>query len=306
MTRVVVALGGNALLGDHGMDQYSEQLERVEETANHVAEAMAAGNEVVLTHGNGPQVGTLMLQQERAPDTPQLPLDVLVAETQAQIGYLLQRALDSRLPGQTDFITVVTQVLVDPEDPAFDDPRKPVGPFYTPSEAEAKAFRTAEVGSGENPFRRVVPSPAPIGLVESEEIRRLVDGETHVICAGGGGVPVTAEDEVIQGVEAVVDKDLTSALLATDLDASLLVILTDVPNAYRAYDSDDPEPITDATPSELRMDLESGEFGSGSMAPKVKACIRFIERGGERAVITTPDSLLDGIAGKAGTQVRPG
>ena len=151
----------------------------------------------------------------------------------------------------------------------------------------------------------MVPSPDPVDIVESAEIRRLVDGGTHVVCAGGGGIPVKPDGTALQGVEAVVDKDLTSALLAEVLDAALLVILTDVPFAYRAFDSDDPVPIEETTPQSLRSDLAAGEFGTGSMAPKVEACIQFVTAGGDRAVITTPDRLLDGIAGAAGTQVRP-
>jgi carbamate kinase len=300
--RVVVALGGNTLLGEHGPWTFEEQLGVIERTAERVATAVDAGYDVVLTHGNGPQVGNRLLQQERAEETPQLPLDVLVAETQAQIGYLLQQALDNALAGPTDFITVVTQVVVDEADPAFEDPTKPVGPFYTESEAAARPFETRAVSTGERPYRRVVPSPEPVEVVEADEIARLVERGDLVVCAGGGGVPVV-RDGGLRGVEAVVDKDRTSGLLASALDAEALVVLTDVECAYVNYGDPDQRPLGRVTVEELRDHLEAGEFGEGSMRPKVEACLRFVEGGGERAVITSPDRLAAALAGEAGTRL---
>lgn len=302
--RVVVALGGNTLLGEHGPWTIDEQLEVITQTARRITDVIDAGYEIVLTHGNGPQVGNLLLQQERVSETPQLPLDVLVAETQAQIGYLLQQALDNELAGSTDFITVVTQVIVDADDPAFRDPTKPVGPFYTEAEAAEKSFETRQVSSGDRPCRRVVPSPEPVEIVEGDEITRLVNHGNFVICAGGGGVPVV-RDSGLRGVEAVVDKDRTSQLLASELDAAALVILTDVEHAYVDYDDPDQRPLRATSPQMLRAYLEAGEFGEGSMQPKVEACLRFVEEGGERAVITSPEHLGEALAGEAGTQVRP-
>jgi carbamate kinase len=302
--RVVVALGGNTLLGEHGPWTADEQRTVIERTARQVVAAIEAGHEVVLTHGNGPQVGNLLVQQEAAPETPQLPLDVKVAETQAQIGYLLQQALDNERDGANDFMTVVTQVVVDGDDPAFDEPTKPVGPFYTAAEAAARPFETRAVSDGDRPYRRVVPSPDPVAVVEADEIARLVERGAHVVCAGGGGVPVVRDDG-FRGVEAVVDKDLTSALLARDLGADPLVILTDVPYAYVDYGGPDERPLERVTAGELRTHLDAGEFGAGSMAPKVTACLRFVEDGGERAVVTTPDRLTGALAGETGTQVVP-
>ncbi|MEF8881115.1 MAG: carbamate kinase [Halapricum sp.] len=300
---VVVALGGNTLLGEHGRWTIDEQRNVIEQTARQMADAIDAGYDIVLTHGNGPQVGNLLLQQERVSETPQLPLDVLVAETQAQIGYLLQQALDNELTGSTDFMTVVTQVVVDAADPAFGNPTKPVGPFYTEAEAAERPFETRKVSTGDRPYRRVVPSPEPVEIVESEEITRLVERGNLVIAAGGGGVPVVRDGE-IRGVEAVIDKDKASQLLASELGIDTLVVLTDVEYAYVNYGESDQRPLRRIAPETLRAHLEAGEFSEGSMRPKIEACLQFLEQGGERAVITSPERLIDALSGDAGTQVR--
>ena len=248
-------------------------------------------------------MGTLLQQQEAAPDTPQLPLDAVVAETQAQIGYLLQQALDNAVERPSDFVTVVTQVVVDPTDPAFEDPTKPVGPTYTAAEAAEQPFETRAVAEGDSRFRRVVPSPEPRAIVEAEEITRLVDGGTRVVCAGGGGVPVVRE-EGLRGVEAVVDKDKTSQVLASHLGADTFVILTDVDHAYVNYGEPDQRALESPSVDALRAHLEAGEFGAGTMRPKIEACLRFVEAGGERAVIAPPDRLAAAIAGDAGTRIE--
>ncbi|MDY6761610.1 MAG: carbamate kinase [Candidatus Nanohaloarchaea archaeon] len=300
--RIVVALGGNALVHTGSDSSISEQRKAVQETAQHLATLIEDGHEVVVTHGNGPQVGRRMLETaEAGGDTP---LDVLVAETQAQIGYLLQQALDNAVDTSEDFLTVVTQTVVEATDEAFDDLTKPVGPFYTESEAEEKGFETREVGDGEQRYRRVVPSPEPRDIVESEEIREMVDRGSHVICCGGGGVPVV-QDGALSGVEAVVDKDRASALLAGEVDADELVILTDVEYAYRNYGGDDEEAIERVAVDEMEQLLDSGEFGEGNMRPKVEACIRFIRGGGERAIITMPDTVEQARNGETGTRVVP-
>ncbi|MFC6987725.1 carbamate kinase [Haloplanus sp. GCM10025708] len=300
---IVVALGGNTLLGEHGLGTIDEQLDVIARTARQIADAIRAGYDVVLTHGNGPQVGNLLLQQERVSETPELPLDVLVAETQAQIGYLLQQALDNELTDSPDFITVVTQVVVDADDPAFQNPTKPVGPFYTEAEAAEKSFETRRVATGDRPYRRVVPFPEPVELVEGEEIARLVERGNLVITVGGGGIPVVRDDG-LRGIEAVVDKDKASQLLASALGADTLVILTDVEFAYVNYDTPDQRPLCRPSPDELRAHLDAGEFGEGSMQPKIEACLHFIEQGGERAVVTSPEHLMDALAGETGTRVR--
>lgn len=299
---IVVALGGNTLLGEHGLGTIDEQLDAIARTARQISDAIRGGYDVVLTHGNGPQVGHLLLQQERVSETPELPLDVLVAETQAQIGYLLHQALDNELTDSPDFITVVTQVVVDADDPAFQNPTKPVGPFYTGAEAAEKSFETRRVATGDRPYRRLVPSPEPAEIVEKEELTRLVERGNLVIAAGGGGIPVV-RDYGLRGVEAVVDKDKTSQLLASELGADTLVILTDVDFAYTNYDTPDQRPLRRISTEELRAHLDAGEFGEGSMQPKMEACLRFIQRGGERAVVTSPERLMDALAGEAGTRV---
>lgn len=304
MTRTVVALGGNTLLR-RGERSYVAQKAHVEEAADVLARLRARGRELVLTHGNGPQVGNLLLQQEQA-DVEPMPLDVLVAETQAQIGYVLQQALDNRIE-RGRAVSVVTQVLVDGDDPAFENPTKPVGPFYTEAEAASKPFETKQVrtGADEKAYRRVVPSPAPTAVVEADRVRDLVASGATVIAAGGGGVPVVDAGDGLRGVEAVVDKDHTSQVLATALDASVLVVLTNVEYAYEHFQTDDQRAIREATPADLREYLDAGEFAPGSMRPKIEACRRFVEDSGGRAVITTPEHLREGLAGTAGTQIRP-
>ena len=303
--RAVVALGGNAILsGDEGTAE--EQRAVVEETARTVADAVRAGYEVVVTHGNGPQVGALMLQQEGAPDTPQMPLDVLVAETQAQIGYVLQQAIGNA----TDMpsATVVTQVVVDADDNAFENPTKPVGPWYTADEAREKPFETREVRGGHEarPYRRVVPSPEPRAVVEADEIEHLVEKGVLVVCAGGGGVPVVREASGdLRGVEAVVDKDRTSRLVAEHVDADLLVFLTDVEGAYVNYGEEDERALRHVDADELHAHLDADEFGEGTMRPKIEAMLVFVESNDNaEAVITTPERFEDALDGKAGTRLR--
>lgn len=296
--RAVIALGGNALTapGDASLD---EQRDTIRATVGRLADL--DGYDFALTHGNGPQVGNRLLEQEAA-DTPDVTLDLLVAQTQAQLGALLQRALDGVLA--EDFLTVVTQVVVDPSSDAFDDPSKPVGPWYTPEEARAKAFPTADLGHGERSHRRVVPSPRPQAVVEAEEIRAMVERGQGVICGGGGGVPVARTGDGLTGVEAVVDKDYTSQLLATGIAADELVFLTDVAYVYVGYDTDDPTPLEDVSAETVREHLRAGEFGEGSMRPKVEACLAFLDAGGERAVVAAPADLDRALAGEIGTRIN--
>ncbi|MFW5918816.1 MAG: carbamate kinase [archaeon] len=304
MGRIIVALGGNTLLpmDDETMEG---QRRRVREAAKNIAPLAEDGRDLVLTHGNGPQVGNLMLQQEQSDAGPRFPLDVLVAETQAQLGYVLQQELGNVL-GES-VATVLTQVRVDEHDEAFERPTKPVGPHYSQSEALSRPFQTKQVttADGRTMYRRVVPSPEPIEVVEADRIETLVnDGET-VICAGGGGIPVVREDGVLRGVEAVIDKDRATALVAEHIDATTFLILTDVDAAYTDFGTDDQQPISEATVPEMRELLDAGEFAEGSMGPKVEAAISFVESSGETAIITSADSVDEALAGDAGTQVVP-
>lgn len=300
MPRAVIAVGGNALCPDPTMP-----FERQVETAAATAAQVAAldGYDFALTHGNGPQVGNRLLETEQT-DTPALPLDVLVAETQAQLGSILQRKLIDAIPDQ-EFVTIVTHARVDPDDPAFDDPSKPVGPWYTEAEAADKAFETKKVTEADrpDPYRRVVPSPMPEHVLEADAIAADVAAGYGVICGGGGGVPVVQRGGTTEGVAAVIDKDHTSRLLAAEIEADELVFLTDVDHAYHDYGAPDAEPIEDATAAEMRDLLEAGAFGEGSMRPKVQASLQFLAEGGERAVICRPSDLTAALAGEAGTRV---
>jgi carbamate kinase len=298
MPTAVVALGGNAILPKEADGTKQEELAAIRETVEQLS-TLFDDHDVVLTHGNGPQVGALLLQQRYA-DT-ELPLDVLVGETQAQIGYLLQQALQNH---GREAATVVTQMVVDEDAPGFDDPTKPVGPYYTEDEAAEQSFPTMQVDDSDRPYRRVVPSPVPREIVELVTIERLLDAGTVPICVGGGGIPVVRDDGQLTGVEAVIDKDTASAVLARELDAEKLLILTDVDHAYRAYGTDDQDPITDIGVDELDALLEQGMFGEGSMRPKVAACVRFIRDGGNEAVITTPEQADAALAGETGTRVH--
>jgi carbamate kinase len=300
MTRTVIALGGNTLAPTGDAD-HETQVETMRETVHRLDALLSSDSDVVWTHGNGPQVGNRLLEQEAA-ETPAMPLDVLVAETQGQTGYLLGRVLDAAREGPT--LTVTTRVVVDPDDPAFESPSKPVGPHYTREEAESKPFETAVVESGERPYRRVVASPKPERVVEGEEIASLVDRGVPVVCCGGGGIPVVETDDGQEGRAAVVDKDYTSALLGRQIGAEELLFVTDVAHAYLAYDTDDQRPIAETDPETLRQYIADGEFGTGSMRPKAEACASFVEGGGSRAVVTRPEDVEAALAGETGTQVR--
>jgi carbamate kinase len=294
--RIVAALGGNALLRRGQPLQADVQLANVRAAAVALAE-VAVGHELVVTHGNGPQVGLLALQAA-AHGGPPWPLDVLGAESEGMIGYLLEQELANALPGERELCTLLTRTRVDPDDPAFADPRKPVGPVY---ETEEGARLAAEHGWTVRPdgagVRRVVPSPLPQAIVEAPSIRRLVDAGVLVVCAGGGGIPVAREDGRWRGVEAVVDKDRASAVLAEALDADLLLLLTDVDAVYAGWGT--PEAHALAT-----LDAASpGAFAAGSMGPKVEAAARFARRTARPAAIGAMEQAAALVAGTAGTRI---
>ncbi|GGL37365.1 carbamate kinase [Halarchaeum grantii] len=303
MSRFVVALGGNTLLRS-GDGTVAEQRARVRETRDALAVLHERGHDVVLTHGNGPQVGNRLLAEEQS-DGEAEPLDVLVAETQAQVGYLLQNGFGDAFGGPP--VPVVTRVRVAPDDPAFDDPTKPVGPYYSAADAAEKPFATTEVhrGGDETAYRRVVASPEPEAVLEADHIAALVaDASGPVVCGGGGGVPVIHDgDGGHEGVPAVVDKDHTTRLVADAVDADAVVMLTDVDAVYRSFGTPEQEPIREATPADLRALLDDGEFAAGSMAPKVTACARFVTETGGRAIVTSPAELDAALDGEAGTTV---
>jgi carbamate kinase len=299
--RLVVALGGNALL--RRGEPLTAEIHR-----RHAAEAMAAvaeiaaTHDVVLTHGNGPQVGLLALQASAYDDVPPYPLDVLGAESEGMIGYVLEQELQNLLPGRTA-VTVLTQVVVDPEDPAFGAPTKPIGPVYTEEQARRlERERGWSIAPDGEHFRRVVPSPEPLRIVELAAIRMLVDAGALVVCTGGGGIPVTMNGAgTLRGVEAVIDKDLAGELLARSLEADVFLMLTDVPAVLRGWGTPEAAPIGRTTATELR----AMAFANGSMGPKVDAACRFVESTGGTAAIGALEDASRIVAGEAGTVVVP-
>jgi carbamate kinase len=303
--RVVVALGGNALLR-RGEPLTAENQRTNARAACKALAPVALEHELVLSHGNGPQVGLLALQGAAYTKVPAYPLDLLGAQTDGMIGYIIEQELGNLLPQEKHLATLLTQIEVDPDDPAFQDPTKPIGPVYDADDASALA---AEKGWTFKPdgdsMRRVVPSPLPTRIIGVETVETLLDRGWVVICTGGGGIPVMHTDEPVPagtrlvGVEAVIDKDLASALLAVDLKADVLAIVTDVDGVYEGWGTPDQRLIEHATPGELAKT----EFAEGSMGPKVKAACRFAEQTGGRAVIGSITQTQALLSGEAGTTV---
>ena len=298
--RVVAALGGNALLRRGEPADAATQRRNVDAAAASLA-ALAAEHDLVVTHGNGPQVGLLALQAEAYHDVAPYPLDVLGAESEGMVGYLIEQGLRNRLPGR-ETATLLTQVVVDAGDPAFGAPTKPIGPVYEAARGRALASERGWTLAPDGPgWRRVVPSPEPRRIVELSAIRTLVDAGVVVTCAGGGGVPVIEDpDGRLAGVEAVIDKDLAAALLARELDADALLLLTDVEGVEIDYGTPSARRLRAATPADLRaLDLPAG-----SMGPKAEAAARFVDAGGLLAAICSLDHAAAALAGGAGTLVR--
>lgn len=313
--RIVVALGGNAIKQAEESGTTEEQFTNVDATAAQIAVLAKMGYQVVVTHGNGPQAGALLIQQEEARElVPPQSLAVCGAMTQGQIGWMLQNRLSVHLKQQgvdTSVCTVVTQVEVSEEDPDFKDPSKPVGPFYDQETAEhlskEKGYLVREVKPGTpRGWRRVVPSPEPIAIVEEESIRSLVSAGTIVIASGGGGIPVKRNgDGSYTGVEAVIDKDRAAFQLAQSVDARKLVILSDVEMVALNYGQPDQKDLGRISVAEAKGYLNSGQFLKGSMGPKVQACLRFVEWSGQEAVITSLHSAGNALAGRTGTHIVP-
>jgi carbamate kinase len=308
--RLVIALGGNAILRAQQLSSYAEQFDNVRRTCAQIADLIVEGYRVVLSHGNGPQVGNLLIQNEAAAAlVPSVPLDVCGAETQGQIGYMIQQALRNELARRQHsqaVASVVTQVLVDADDPAFAMPLKPIGPFLSREIAEQRMRERGETWSlvDSRGWRKLVPSPQPIGIVEVDAIRALLDAGAVVVACGGGGVPVLRRpDGCLRGVEAVVDKDLAAARLALDVGASTLLILTDVPGVAVDFGKPGQRFLGRMTLTELENLLVQEPFSAGSMGPKVRAAYRFVHDGGGRAIICALEDAVAGISGRAGTEV---
>lgn len=309
-TRIVVALGGNAILRSKTLSSYGEQFENVRRTCRQVAQLMAEGYQPVFTHGNGPQVGNLLIQNEAAATlVPPVPLDVCGAETQGQIGYMIQQALRNELAAlgaSRPVVSLVTQVLVDADDPAFSTPTKPVGPFLPREVAEQRMRDQGETWAeiDARGWRKLVPSPQPIGIIETDTIHALLDAGAVVIACGGGGVPVLRRpDGRLQGVEAVVDKDLAAARLALEIHAAALLILTDVPGVAINFGKPNQRFLRRVTLAEMEEHLVREPFSAGSMGPKVRAAYRFVHEGGRQATICALEDALAGVRGDAGTIV---
>ena len=309
---IVITLGGNAILSESGRGTIEEQLGVVRIAMRGVADLLASGLSVVLSHGNGPIVGNIVVRNEAAKhEIPPMPLDVCGADSQGGIGYMLQQVLGNELRKrglQRTVVSVVTQSVVDRNDPAFANPTKPIGPFYSKEEAgelsREKGWKMREdAGRG---YRRVVPSPRPLEIVEWDAIRALVAQGFVVIGAGGGGIPVARENGGLAGIEAVIDKDRAAAVLAGQLNAERLIILTTVAQVFLDFGKESQKGIGRITAREARAHLSAGQFPPGSMGPKMEAAIEFVESGGDEAIITSPEELFGAMEGRTGTHIVSG
>lgn len=310
---VLIAIGGNSLIRDGQRGTIAEQFENSRATARQIGALVSAGWRVVVTHGNGPQVGFILLRSELTddPSIPRLSLDMAVADSQGGLGYIVGNSLLSELGrlGHRDRVAcLLTQTVVDADDPAFARPAKPIGAFFAVEEARAHETRDRWVmieDSGRG-YRRVVASPRPRRIVEATAIRTLLDAGFVVIAAGGGGIPVVeTAPGVYRGVEAVVDKDSASALLAAELGVPVLLLSTGVEKVAVRFRKPDQQDLERVTVEEARRHLAGGEFPAGSMGPKIEAAIAFLERGGREVVITSPDHLAEAVAGRTGTHIAP-
>lgn len=312
MKKIVIALGGNALQEAGRPATAEAQLEVVEKTAEYIADIIEAGYKVVIAHGNGPQVGRIVLQNEYAvPVTPAMPFDVCGAMSQGYIGYHIQQGLTKALRrrgNMAEVATVVTQVLVDQNDPKFLNPSKPIGPFYTEEEAKAIAAEKGYVmkedaGRG---WRRVVASPVPVAIEELSAVKCLVDNGFITVTVGGGGIPVIRNEQgMLEGTAAVIDKDLASEKLAEDLDADALVILTAVEKVSINFKKPDQKDLDNISTAEARQYMAEGHFAPGSMLPKIEAAVKFVEsKPGRMSIITSLDKAVEALEGRAGTTVR--
>lgn len=309
--KIVVALGGNAILSD--VPTAAAQKQALKQTAQQLVKLVKNGDELIVTHGNGPQVGNLLLQniEANSEKNPALPLDTLVAMTEGSIGYWLQNALQNELTKANidkSVASVVTQVIVNKDDEAFKNPTKPIGPFYTEEEAKSEMEKTGDIfkedaGRG---WRKVVASPKPVDIKEIDSIKTLIDNKQLVIAGGGGGVPVIEEDDgTLTGVEAVIDKDFASQKLASLIDADLFIVLTGVDNVYVNFNQPDQKKLEDVTVEELEAYIDEDQFAPGSMLPKIQATMAFVrEKQDSQAIITSLDNLENLINESAGTTIR--
>lgn len=311
MNSILIAVGGNSLIRAGEKGTVAEQMANARRTARAIVGLVGSGYRIVITHGNGPQVGAQLLRSERTSDqVPGQTLDVCGAASQGEIGYLLAQAICGELSAaglQVPVVGVVTQTVVSGDDPAMQNPTKPIGPFYSRADAEAKrkAFGWTIVEDAARGYRRVVPSPEPVEIVELEVIRDLVQAGVLVIACGGGGIPVIRANGGFQGIEAVIDKDRASALLASELGVDIFAISTDTDYVYLDYKKPTQRPLTYVDAEELESHFRAGHFPPGNMGPKVESALRFLRHGGKEVIITSYEHLCDAVAGKAGTRIAP-
>lgn len=308
----VVALGGNAIIPSGGTGTIEEQREVTTRSMEHVADLIQAGRKVIITHGNGPIVGNILERNEAAKDRiPPMPLDICGADSQGGIGYMIQQILGNVLRRRgigNPVVSIVSQVVVDEDDDAFQDPTKPIGPYYTMEESKdlelTKSWVMKEDAGGRG-YRRVVASPTPREIVEAEVIGHLLAHDTVVIAVGGGGIPVIRRDGKLEGIEAVIDKDRAASALATGIGAENLIILTNVEQVYTDFGKPEQMGLGKIEVSEIRKMYEAYEFPAGSMGPKIRAAIDFVESGGHSAIITHSATLREAVEGKVGTHIVP-
>ncbi|MFA5795334.1 MAG: carbamate kinase [Candidatus Brocadiia bacterium] len=306
----VIALGGNALLKDKEKGTIQEHERNAAETCAHFLPLLKGDYQIVITHGNGPQVGNILIQNETAKDlVPQMPLDVCVADSEGSIGYILQQALLNQLRKhdiKRYVVTMITQVVVDSKDPAFSNPTKPIGPFYKKEEAERlkadkKWVMSEDSGRG---WRRMVPSPQPTRIIQQQMIKELVKEGHIVVAVGGGGIPIWKnKDNDYEGIESVIDKDLASALLASEIKAPLFIILTTVPKVYINYGKPDQQALDKVSLTQLKGYLKDGQFGVGSMKPKIEAAMKYLSAMDGTVIITSAECLSAALAKKDGTYI---
>jgi carbamate kinase len=301
---LLVALGGNALIRKGEEGTVEQQFNNLSVPIRQIAK-LSQNYKVIITHGNGPQVGNLLLQQEGCDKVPKLPLEILVAQTQGQIGYMIESTLDSQLMDlgihYTPIVSLISYVVVHENDPAFLEPSKPIGPIYKRKKDAPSGYPVKKTAKG---YRRVVVSPKPATIVEKREIKRLIDQNFIVICCGGGGIPVIREGRAFSGVDAVIDKDLASARLAEEVGVDIFLIATDVPGVALNYGKSDQQFLQSLTLKEAGQYLRDGQFPTGSMGPKIDAIMQFVRHSGKRAVVTSIEEIEAAVEGNAGTEIR--
>jgi len=301
---ILIAFGGNALIKKGQKGTHKEQFLNLKLPMRQIAR-LSSKYRFVITHGNGPQVGNLLLQQESCDAVPKMPLEIIGAMTQGQIGYMLESSLDDALMeigvnGEQHFVTLITYVVVDQNDPGFKNPTKPIGPAYTQEEALKLPYNMVKTDKG---FRRVVASPEPLSIVERREIKKLIEMDFMVICCGGGGIPVIRKERKFRGVEAVIDKDLASSILAKEIKADIFLIASDIAGAGINWGTEGQQILGKVSMDEMQKYVEQGQFPAGSMGPKVKAIMDFFKATGNRAIICQLEDIEKAIQSEAGTEI---